>query len=220
MARPEDYDYRLDIPDYVLGVADKDVSLKIEALMAENPLFKAEVEAMRSTLLMLDEHKAQDSLTLKADMPIGYFEQLSENIMAKVHEKPRHQKFWDELKLMAREWFSPVPVAEFSSALAGIALLIMVFSFMFQFQTDSPDYSSRISQQDIISYETHTLLATLEFTNGNFVVSDIYSLSYDEAENMLDQLSSSNTILPELLNNGQNYNVLSADEAYELLKYL
>ncbi len=220
MARPEDYDYRLDIPDYVLGVADEDVSLKIEALMAENPEFKADVEAMRSTMLMLDEHKAQDSLALKADMSIGYFEQLSENIMAKVHEKPRHQKFWAELKLMAREWFSPVPVAEFRSALAGIAVLIMVFSFMFQFQTERPDYSSRISQQDITSYETQTLLATLEFTNGNFVVSDIYSLSYDEADNMLEQLDDSKSDLPLSLQNEENYNVLTPEEAYELLKYL
>ena len=220
MSNSDENIYRYDIPDYLLGKTSPETSAMIESLMASNPEFKAEVDEFSKTMEEIGSLSQLETDAYKAELPEGYFSDLSANVLRRIQDKPSGTKFLDELSSVLNSWFSPVPISEFSTAIAGFAVLIMIFSFIVTFQTETPVYSSRLSEESFTSYEENTALATLDFTQGHYGETMLFSLSYDDAETVLENLNASLTYTPSTLSDETSYEILSEEEANELLKYL
>jgi|GEM_PF-1994509 len=220
MANYEKNDYRFEIPDYVLGKTPPDVTAIIESLMANDLEFKAEVESFQNIMGDLDAFKAEQKVVFEAELPKDYFTDFSNQVLNRVHQKPFHQSFWEELKSSFNALLSPAPISELSTAISGFMILAVLFSFIFTFHAKSPTYSSRIESDTSFQDDSYSLISALEFTQGRVSESLLFSLSGDDADKMIESLNKTYTSETNILNVEESYDVLTSEEAEELLKYL
>lgn len=128
-------------------------------------------------------------------VPEGFFDELTQDIQARVAEKPK------------RQW---IPVGQLKWALAGFFVLVIASIFIFRPAVDQlnvHDLLAQVSEQDLMDY-----LDLNEFTESEL----LEGLTQDE----MDQLWSDEDTLDDLDLEGEDLDELLLDYETDLDKFL
>ncbi|ACF13858.1 hypothetical protein Ctha_1395 [Chloroherpeton thalassium ATCC 35110] len=215
---PETEQYLYELPDYIQGNTTPEVAASIEKLLRTDALFLAEYEQLKQTMGELDRLTSTCEADMRAEIPNGYFGSFADRLQTKLHARARRRNFREEIFEMLSGFFSPAPIAEFGAAIAGFAVVVVMFAFAFTWQSESSITAEMASAIQTLSSEEDNYLSTLNFSDKYASMSQMLSLTDEEASQVLETI---NEVLPENASDAtDSYEVLSPEEASEILNLL
>jgi len=218
--RSESEQYLYELPDYIQGNATAEVAKAIEDLLYTDSAFLAEYEALKQTMGEIDGVVPAQNSAMQAEIPTGYFHTFAENVQQKIHVRPAQRNFRQEILHMFSCFFSPAPVAEFGTAVAGFAVVVVLFSFAFTWQDESNPNLEAAGTTESLSAAEDNLLATLNFVNNYASFSSVLSMSEEEASQMMESINQELPASARSFDAEPSYEVLSEEEALEILNLL